>query len=337
MAGSRREPVKRVDPRSPYAPARRLHEVRALLNGATGASVYDLAERFGVSVRTALRYLEALREAGEPLYEELDGKRKVWRLMPSARAEAITLTTSQMLTLYLSRRVFDFLAGTGFKEDLDDIFERLELTLRRKDFLAARDLARKFYDVNEAPHLYEGRIEAMNEIMTALIKEQRLEVTHASVSRGDERFLLDPFTLVVYKKGLYLAGYSHLHRAVRTFALDAFRDVEWRKGDGFEYPADYDPAKLFEGAFGLIGGAPARVRLRFSDKVARFVRRRQWHPSQQFTAVPGGGLEMSLNVRGTTELRSWVLGFGDQVEVIEPAFLRDEIRAELARALARYG
>jgi len=46
--------------------------------------------------------------------------------------------------------VFDFLEGTGFKEDLDDVFGRLEATLKRKDFLAVRNLDRKIFDVNEA-------------------------------------------------------------------------------------------------------------------------------------------------------------------------------------------
>src|SRR5262245_34007368 len=100
-----------------YAPASRLSQTRALLNSSEGASVYDVAERFGVSVRTAVRYLDALRAAGEPLYDEWSGKRKVWRLMASARNQTITLTTAQMMSLFLSRRVFDFLAGTGFKED----------------------------------------------------------------------------------------------------------------------------------------------------------------------------------------------------------------------------
>src|SRR5688572_20195242 len=126
-----------------YAPSRRLYQVRALLDTATGATIYDLAERLGTSTRTALRYLDALRTAGEPLYEEQDGRRKVWRLLPTARHATLTLTTSQMLSLFLSRRVFDFLAGTGFKEDLDDVFKRMELTLARKDFLSARRLDRK--------------------------------------------------------------------------------------------------------------------------------------------------------------------------------------------------
>src|SRR6266700_5759985 len=90
--------------RTRYAPAARLPEVRALLDRAEGTSIYDIAERFGQSPRTALRYLQALQRAGEPLYEEMSGARKVWRIMPTARRQTITLSTSQMVALFLSRR-----------------------------------------------------------------------------------------------------------------------------------------------------------------------------------------------------------------------------------------
>ena len=319
----------------PYSPAVRLQGVRAMLDSDTGASIYDIAERFGTSVRTALRYLEALRAAGEPLYEEVSDRRKVWRLMPTARRETLTLTTSQMLSLFLSRRVFDFLAGTGFKEDLDDVFARLEATLRRRDFMAARHLDRKIFDINEAPHLYEGRVEHVNEILTGLLREERLEIVHESVGKGARRALFEPYALLVYKKGLYLAGLSHAHGQVRTLALDGFRDVTWRRGDGFVYPADFHPSTLAEGAFGLIKGEPVAVRVFFTDKVARFVTRRLWHPTQTFRREREG-VEMSLNVNGTVELTSWILSFGDQAEVRAPAALRASIQAELARAGQRY-
>lgn len=316
-----------------YAPASRLHQLRTMLDGSEGVTIYDIAERFEVNPRTALRYLQALQRAGEPLYEELTGKRKVWRLMPTARRQSITLSTSQMVALFLSRRVFDFLAGTGFKEDLDEVFAKLEATLKRKDLTATRNLDRKVFDVNEARHLYEGRVEDVNDIMTALLREDRLRVTHEGVSGGRKTFVLDPYTLLVYKKGLYLAGFSHRHREMRTFALDGFRAVDWLKGDRFEYPAEYRPEQLTEGAFGLIRGEDAtQVRIWFDEKVARYVQRRMWHPTQQFRRAAGGGVEMTMEVRGSVEVVSWVLGFGDKARVVEPDGLRSAVEGELLRA-----
>jgi len=325
-----------------YEPSRRLQELRTYLRSSGGATVYDIADRLHVCVRTSIRYLGALESAGElaPKDEDdevdLDGKRRIWRLerKPNS-AEPISFTTTQMLALSLSRRVFDFLAGTGFKEDLDDVFASVEATLKRRDFEHAKNLDRKLLDLNEKPHIYANRLDDVNDIVSALLSEQRLSVTHGSVAKWGKRFELEPYTLVVYKKGLYLLGRSSHHQGIRTFSLDGFRDVERLKKAKFEYPADYRPEKLFEGAFGMMSGPLARVRIRFDHEVARYIRRRQWHPTQQLKQV-GDDLELTMDVAGTTEVLSWVLEWGDKALVLEPEKLRDEVAAAHRRAAARY-
>jgi predicted DNA-binding transcriptional regulator YafY len=77
------------------------------------------------------------------------------------------------------------------------------------------------------------------------------------------------------------------------------------------------------------------VRIFFDDKVARFVRRRTWHPTQKITKAEGG-IVLTMQVAGTTELESWVLGFGEFAEVLEPAELRGKVAASLRKAAGRY-
>ena len=43
-----------------------------------------------------------------------------------------------------------------------------------------------------------------------------------------------------------------------------------------------------------------------------------------------------MDVRGTTETLSWVLGFGDKAVVIEPTNLRSQVLRELLNATRRY-
>ena len=197
-----------------------------------------------------------------------------------------------------------------------------------------RNLDRKVFDVNEARHIYEGRIEDVNDIMTALLREERLRVT---------------------PRGRRAAGRKHLRaRAVHVARLqegplprglqppaprdpDASRSTASARssgcrGDHFEYPADYRPEQLTEGAFGLIRGEPTRVRIRFDATVARYIQRRQWHPTQKFRRGADGGVEMTMEVRGTVELVSWVLGFGEKARVLEPAALRAAVAAESSNA-----
>jgi predicted DNA-binding transcriptional regulator YafY len=213
--GARPPPSSRSGARGRFARQHALSDVRAALHATGGATVYELAERLGVSVRTVIRYLQALEETGEGLYDEREGHKKIWRLAAGGRTSVLHLTTSQMTALYLSRKVVGFLEGTGFSEDLEEVFHKLELTLKRRDFAATQKLGKKLFSVNEAPHIYAGRDEHVNAILTALTREERLLAQHESVGRGQARFRIDPYTLLVYKKGLYLAGLSDHHGAIR--------------------------------------------------------------------------------------------------------------------------
>jgi predicted DNA-binding transcriptional regulator YafY len=85
----------------------------------------------------------------------------------------------------------------------------------------------------------------------------------------------------------------------------------------------------------LIGGERQTVRIFFDAKVARYVRRRRWHPTQRIVTVPGG-VELTMEVAGSVEVASWVLGFGDKAVVLEPTALRDRVAGELRTAAARY-
>ena len=77
------------------------------------------------------------------------------------------------------------------------------------------------------------------------------------------------------------------------------------------------------------------MRILFDPKVARYVERVLWHPTQRFKRT-AAGLEMTMEVRGTTEVVGWVLGFGGDARVVEPAGLQEAVGAELARAASRY-
>ena len=49
-----------------------------------------------------------------------------------------------------------------------------------------------------------------------------------------------------------------------------------------------------------------------------------------------GSLLLTMEVGGLREVMSWVMGFGRQAEVLEPANLRKAVASELAATAGRY-
>ena len=76
--------------------------------------------------------------------------------------------------------------------------------------------------------------------------------------------------------------------------------------------------------------------LRFAAGVAARVLEATWHPTQTVATEPDGSLRWQATVSGTIEIRLWILSWGDDVEVVAPASLRDDVAATLRRAATRY-
>ncbi|MBF6568414.1 MAG: WYL domain-containing protein [Candidatus Binataceae bacterium] len=91
-------------------------------------------------------------------------------------------------------------------------------------------------------------------------------------------------------------------------------------------------------AFGIIvEEQPADVEILIqNDETEAYLRARNVHPSQRFAKRPDGKTVLAMTVRGTTELRNWVLGFGPWLEVLKPATLCNEVSTLLRKAARNY-
>ena len=77
---------------------------------------------------------------------------------------------------------------------------------------------------------------------------------------------------------------------------------------------------------------PVIVKLRFTDKISKAIVNTIWHPLQKTELFSDGSGLMTLKVRGTRYFRDWVMGWGENMEVLEPETLRYEV-LQLASSL----
>ena len=91
--------------------------------------------------------------------------------------------------------------------------------------------------------------------------------------------------------------------------------------------ADFSIAKHLGDSFGVFKGkARHRVRIHFDAFAARLVSERQWQPSQKMQPLPGGELELNMELGSLEEIERWVLNWGEHATVLEPADLKRRIR-----------
>ena len=108
-------------------------------------TIDDLAARTGVTTRTIRRDLEALQEAGFPLFDEVHDGKRYWTLEQRAfrRLDDTGFTLAELSALYFTRTLVECLAATPFQQDVRNAFDKLAaaLTPGMRQFLDRLPLA----------------------------------------------------------------------------------------------------------------------------------------------------------------------------------------------------
>lgn len=135
----------------------------------------------------------------------------------------------------------------------------------------------------------------------------------------------------------YLIAHDEKRRKPLVFRMDRISSV-LVLDERFSAPLGSSLHKLLAHAWGIWrSDHPVEIVLRFTPQVAARVASTNWHESQRVRALPNGGVELHLAIAEPTEMRSWILGWGRECEVLEPIELRNSILFELEEAIAGYG
>ena len=316
--------------------AQKLVQMLELMSRMGGARADDLMDRFDLDPRSLRRYLADLKELNLPLSDEGKGEARVLSIDPRWRRTGVRLSLPEVLSLHFGRKLFNFLDGTQFAEDLDGAIERLQPAISRTHSDLARQLDTKFLAVPEPTKDYSQTADIQDEVVTALLYNNPLDTRYRKANGVESHYILHPYTLATFRQGMYLFAYDTGASQVKTFALERFVDVVRQRRESFEPPNGWRPEAHVANAFGIISGTATQVVIAFSQRVTAYVRERTWHPTQTYRTLPDGRLELRMQVANTIELATWILGFGADAEVLEPTELREQIGLRLRTAASAY-
>lgn len=306
----------------------------------SGVTIDELAALCDVTTRTIRRDLQALEEAGFPLYDDRssDDGRTRWRVNGQAfKGLTAGLTVSELCALYFSRTLLESLSGTPFRGEVESAFDKLAsaLTPHMRRFLdeLPRVIATKPDPLRRHDDPRQQQIVARALEATLQLRQANLTY-HSRSSERTKSYLVHPYRLAHAQGGLYLLAYVPEYGEVRTFAVERIQEMSLLE-ERFT-PIEELPDAAFPHSLGVHSGPPERVEIAFEPAVGDYVRAREWHPSQQLRETVSGGLTMTLSVCLDRALQSWILSFGPFARVVSPEKLAREIEEQLSEAKARY-
>jgi predicted DNA-binding transcriptional regulator YafY len=151
----------------------------------------------------------------------------------------------------------------------------------------------------------------------------------AAESRIIEPYFIQPSALA---RAVYVIAYCRLRNELRVFRFDRILEVEALE-TVYEIPEDFDANEYLSAYWSVTAtGTPRIVRLRFRSEIARIATETVWHDSQVTEAQMDGSVVVTMRLAITHDLVSFILGWADMVEVLEPRALQHEV-ARAARKI----
>lgn len=150
---------------------------------------------------------------------------------------------------------------------------------------------------------------------------------------------VEPYCLKVFRQRWYLLGKCPTKdNRMSIFALDRISRLNETENT-FEWDGGFDAEVFFRNCFGVFIGdetPPQRIVLRAHNKMVSFLRTLPLHHSQKeiFTTIDYSDFEYYL--APTRDFRQAILKEGDELEVISPEPLKEEIVKEITSAINRY-
>lgn len=277
-----------------------------------------LAEHFEVSRRTINRDIEALGQAGIPIVTR-QGAGGGISIMDNYKMDRTVLTNAEMQDILAGLRSLDSVNGTNRYGQLME-----KLSVGSSDFMAGDQSV-----LIDLSAWYKDSLAPKIELIRSAIDRQLGLTFYYYCPSGESQRTIEPYYLIFRWSSWYVWGWCQTRESYRLFKLNRMDQLSL-SGSSFTRRAVPLPDLRNERIF------PGGIRVK-----ALFEPRCKWRLVEEFGTAcfeeqPDGRLLFQADYTDKENLVTWLLSFRDQVVLLEPEDIREELLRSLRIILARY-
>ncbi|MCK0508562.1 helix-turn-helix transcriptional regulator [Aromatoleum anaerobium] len=313
----------------------RLYRIDRLLNERGVVPLRMFLDDLEISLPTFKRDLEYLRERlNAPIVwdREARGYRfDVASTGPRYELPALWFNASEVYALLTMQQLLKNLEPGLLAPHVEPLLSRLRMLLDRGDISPA-EVEKRIRFHRQAARAHDTKHFAP--IAAAVLQRRRIVVQHHNRARNESlQREVSPQRLTFYRETWYLDAWCHLRDELRSFALDAIKDVKLSTNPAHEVP-DEDIRQTLDAGYDIFSGKGVQwAELEFTPERARWVSRETWHPLQEGRFAEDGTYRLRVPFSNPTELMMDILRHVPAVKVLAPISLRDGILGQLQEAL----
>lgn len=276
----------------------------------------ELAEKFEVSIRTIYRDLDTISAAGIPIYAT-QGKGGGIFIMQDF------MLNKSLLSEQEKEQILMALQGISATEhnQTDELLMKLSGLFQSK--------VTNWIEVDFSEwYKNTPNYDVFNLIKNAIFNQYTITFSYFAREGNYSNRTVEPIKLIFKNKDWYLYGFCLLRNDFRFFKLTRIKDLEI-SSDTFirEVKSSHEIETVIKNKNFI------HAKLKFSPKVA-------FRVYDEFTDNVSkdnqGNLYVNIDLPDNETLFSYILSFGNNVEILEPDYLRHSMKEKLALMLEKY-
>jgi proteasome accessory factor B len=309
------------------------------LGNGTGATLHELSQILGVTVRTVQRDLEALQAVPFPIVDETgEDRKKRWKTIGNFHQHIeVPFTLSELISLYLALNTLEGYRESSFYKDILELCRKIQCKLNGDSLKYFEEIRDLFHTQQPKVKIPKTVSDFLSFLAMSILRHQRL-ILHYYSTRDQriKKYTVDPYLIIPRVGRFYLHAYVHEYKETRTFAIDdRMRGIE-NTGGTFIPPNSNELKHRIENSFGILNEKPLNVKIKFRPQVERLLKTTSVHPTQRIKKDNDGNIIFTMKAGGRDEIMWWVLSFGTLAEVLEPPELREQVIKTLEESLKQY-
>ncbi|KMT23375.1 helix-turn-helix transcriptional regulator [Clostridium cylindrosporum] len=295
----------------------RLLEMVFILLNKKVVTARELSEYFEVSVRTIYRDVDALNEAGIPVYANR-GKGGGISILDNYVLNKSILSEKEQVDILSSLQGLNALSTP----DVEPILRKLQNIFKKENV--------NWIDVDLSHWGSENfESEKFSLLKTAILNKSLISFEYFSSSGESTQRIVEPLRIVFKGQGWYLYGFCRVKNDFRMFKITRLKELSLSK----EYFKREVQEQVFND-FKNIHKEDVKTVLRIHGKMSYRIYD-EFH-EKQIEKSDDGTFTITVNFPESEWLYSYILSYGDAVEVLEPKYIREIIKVKLQEAYKKY-
>jgi predicted DNA-binding transcriptional regulator YafY len=180
--------------------------------------------------------------------------------------------------------------------------------------------------------------EVLSSIYEALLSDKQIRAHYHPLDQEPRDYTVNVLGLVIIDKIIYLVGTLWEYTDIKQFALHRFMNVEILKDNCIEVEAFDLQQYIKDGHFEYLADkdeSTIELKIKASNWLVRQLDENPLSENQKIHMDSEDNI-ITATVKNTHQLRWWLMGLGEEVEVLEPLELREEFAQSFKNLYKRY-